>query len=57
MAIRVPNYAFTKELTELENSQYFKKYLRGRKKKEILRGFDEVMQKVKSREVEDWDRE
>ncbi len=57
MTIRVPNYAFTKELTELENSQYFKKYLRGRKKEEILRGFDEVMQKVKSREVEDWDRE
>ena len=28
-------YAFTKELSELENSQYFKKYLREKKKDEI----------------------
>jgi len=48
-------YAFTKELSELENSQYFKKYLKGRKKDEIIQGFDEVMAKVKAREVEGWD--
>ncbi|HOV62315.1 MAG TPA: toxin-antitoxin system HicB family antitoxin [Spirochaetia bacterium] len=48
-------YAFTKELSELENSQYFKKYLREKKKDEIVNGFDEVMKKVKSRDVEEWD--
>jgi len=49
-------YAFTKELSELENSQYFRKQLKGKKKEEIIKGFDEVMAKVKAREVEDWDR-
>jgi len=48
-------YAFTKELSELENSRYFKKYLKGKKKDEIIQGFDEVMAKVKARAVEDWD--
>lgn len=49
-------YAFTKELSELENSQYFKKYLKGKKKEEIVKGFDEVMEKVKHREVDEWDK-
>ena len=49
-------YAFTKELSELENSQYFRKQLKGKKKEEIIKGFDEVMAKVKARKVEDWDR-
>ena len=48
-------YAFTKELSELENSVYFKKYLKGKKKDEIVAGFDAVMKKVKNREVDDWD--
>ena len=48
-------YAFTKELSELENSQYFKQYLKGKKKEEIIKGFDEVMKKVKTRRVEEWD--
>jgi FAD synthase len=48
-------YAFTKELAELENSQYFKQYLKGRKKEEIIKGFDEVFGKVKNRPVEEWD--
>jgi len=48
-------YAFTKELSELENSHYFKKYLHGKKKTDILNGFDEVMRKVQKRDVESWD--
>jgi FAD synthase len=49
-------YAFTKELSELENSLYFQKHLKGTKRDEIIKGFDEAMAKVKAREVEDWDR-
>ena len=48
-------YAFTKELSELENSQYFKKFLKGKKKEEIIKGFDDVFSKVKPRNVEQWD--
>lgn len=48
-------YAFTKELAELENSRYFKNYLRGKKKEEIVQRFDEVMEKIQPREVEEWD--
>ena len=49
-------YAFTKELSELKNSEYFKTFLRERKKEDILKGFDEVMGKIKEREVESWDK-
>jgi FAD synthase len=48
-------YAFTKELAELENSSFFRNYLKGRKKSDILRDFDTVMGKVQNREVDDWD--
>ena len=48
-------YAFTKELSELENSKYFKTFLKGKNKEEILKGFDEVMGKVKKRKAESWD--
>jgi FAD synthase len=48
-------YAFTKELAELENSRYFKNYLRGKKKEEIVQRFDEVMEKIQPRELEEWD--
>lgn len=49
-------YAFTKELSELENSKYFKAFLKDRKKEDIIKGFDEVMMKVKKRPVPDWDK-
>ena len=48
-------YAFTKELVELENSSFFRHYLKDRKKSEILRDFDTVMGKVQNRDVEEWD--
>ena len=49
-------YAFTKELSELENSKYFKSFLKEKKKDDIIKGFDEVFSKVKNRPVEDWDK-
>ena len=49
-------YAFTKELGELETNRYFSKELREKNKKEILSGFDEVMRKVPSKEVPEWDK-
>lgn len=48
-------YAFTKELSELENSHYFKQFLKDKSKNDIIKGFDEVMEKVKSRPLEAWD--
>ncbi len=49
-------YMFTKEVGDLEAKksliQYWKKY----SKKEILSGFDEVMSKVKSRPIPNWDK-
>ncbi|MBN2873506.1 MAG: toxin-antitoxin system HicB family antitoxin [Spirochaetales bacterium] len=48
-------YAFTKELSELENSRYFRRFLQGRRKEEILENFDAVMKKVQARTVEEWD--
>ncbi len=49
-------YAFTKELSELENSYYFKKYLKEKNKNEIINGFDEIMARVKNRDVDSWDK-
>ena len=48
-------YAFTKELSELENSRYFRAFLKNKRKEEIINGFDEVFGKVKSRKTEEWD--
>lgn len=48
-------YAFTKELAELETSEFFRKYLKGQKKEKILNDFDNVMKKVKKRKVPEWD--
>lgn len=49
-------YAFTKELSELENSLYFKNRLKGKKREDIIRSFDAVMAKVPAREVPEWDK-
>lgn len=46
---------YTAQLSEPENSQYFKNYLKNRTKEDILNNFDFVMSKIKAREVEDWD--
>jgi FAD synthase len=49
-------YAFTKELAELEHSRYFTRFLKGKKKEDIIKGFDAVMEKIQARPPEDWDR-
>ncbi|WP_428770290.1 hypothetical protein V1L52_00255 [Treponema sp. HNW] len=46
---------YTAQLSELENSQYFKNYLKNQPKEDILNNFDFVMSKIKAKEVEDWD--
>ena len=49
-------YAFTKELAELETSKYFRDVLKNKAKNDIAKGIDDVLKKVKSREVEEWDK-
>ena len=48
--------ALTKEIQEMETSNYLSKYWNTKNKKEILNNFDEVMVKVKKRNVPDWDK-
>ena len=49
-------YAFTKEIQEMETSNYLSKYWNKKSKKEILNDFDEVIAKVKKSSVPDWDK-
>lgn len=49
-------YSFTKQLGELESSDYLQKYLGGKSKDEIYAAFDAALAKVEEREVPDWDR-
>lgn len=49
-------YAFTKEVSELETSEYFKRYWKNQKKEDIFKNFDRVMKKVKSSKVPVWDK-
>jgi len=49
-------YAFTKEIQEMETSNYLSKYWNKKSKKEILSDFDSVMTKVKKGNVPEWDK-
>jgi len=49
-------YSFTKELAELESSQFFRNELKSNKR-EILMNFDAVMNSVPARENPDWDQQ
>ena len=49
-------YAFTKEIQEMETSNYLSKYWNKKSKKEILNDFDSVMSKVKKENVPEWDK-
>jgi len=49
-------YMFTKEIGNIEAGRYISNFWKGYSKKEILSGFDEVMEKVKNRRVPDWDK-
>lgn len=49
-------YAFTKEIIEMETSDFFSNYCKNKPKKEILSGFDAVMKKVKKGKPPSWDK-
>jgi len=49
-------YMFTRGITSLEAGSRISKYWDGYKKSEILHDFDDVMSKVKSGKVPEWDR-
>ncbi|TGK71121.1 toxin-antitoxin system HicB family antitoxin [Leptospira wolffii] len=50
-------YAFTKEIQDMETSQYFEKYYKGKSKKQIFSDFREVLSTIKSKGfVPDWDK-
>lgn len=49
-------YAFTKQLSEIENSEYFQQFIKNKTRQDLLAGFDKAMGKVKFRvQNEDWD--
>ncbi len=50
-------YAFTKEIQDMETSQYFEKYYKGKSKKQIFSDFREVLSNIKSKgSVPAWDK-
>ena len=49
-------YAFTKQLSEIENSEYYQQFIKNKTRQDLLDGFDKAMGKVKYRaKNEDWD--
>ena len=49
-------YMFAKEISNLEAGRSIAQYWKGYSKKEIYGGFDEVLAKVKRRNLPKWDR-
>ncbi len=50
-------YAFTKQLSELEDSAYYQQFIRNKTRQDLLAGFDATMNKVQYRiPAEDWDK-
>ena len=49
-------YAFTKQLSEIENSEYYRQFIRNKTRQDLLSGFDAAMNKVQYRmQQENWD--
>ena len=49
-------YAFTKQLSEIETSEYYRQFIKNKSRQDLLAGFDKAMEKVKFRaKDEDWD--
>ncbi len=48
-------YALTKEAGELEANDWFKSYLKGKKREELYESFNEALEAVQERPVPDWD--
>ena len=49
-------YALTREISELETSDYFRKYYSKKSKDRINSDFDKVLSKVPKGRVPDWDK-
>ncbi|MDI7165969.1 toxin-antitoxin system HicB family antitoxin [Leptospira santarosai] len=50
-------YAFTKEIQDLETSQYFSKYYKGKTKKQIFSDFQNLLTETKiDGKVPNWDK-
>lgn len=49
-------YAFTRGISELETTSFFQSQYSGKTRKEILRAFDVVMEKIPRRKTPAWDR-
>ncbi|WP_061232464.1 CopG family transcriptional regulator [Leptospira noguchii] len=50
-------YAFTKEIQDLETSQYFSKYYKGKAKKQIFSDFQNLLTETKvDGKVPNWDK-
>ncbi len=48
-------YALTKEVGELEANEWFRNYLKGKRKEEIYTDFNEALMAVEEKPVPDWD--
>ncbi len=49
-------YMFAKEVSAFEAGNKISEYWKGYNKREILQGFDDVMDKIKTRKVPEWDK-
>ena len=49
-------YALTKEAGELEANEWFREYLKSKRKEEIYANFNEALMAVQEKPVPDWDR-
>ena len=49
-------YALTKEMQEIESSDFFRTYIKGKSKDEIKRDFDAVLAKIPKKRVPKWDK-
>jgi len=49
-------YALTKEMHEIESSEFLKNYIKGKTKDEIRRDFDTVLAKIPKKRVPKWDK-
>jgi len=49
-------YAFSKQVSEYETKEYFKRIIKNKSKDKIFNEFDTILKKIKSRKNPDWDK-
>jgi len=49
-------YAFTRGLSDIDTTSYFKSLIQNKDSEKIMSNFDDLMQKVKSRKTASWDK-